>query len=355
LSLWGDRFNLINGLPSGIPPEGNPIGPTAVADAHSTIYIVIGEGNVREEAPAPLQAPNSEGLSSPIFSSVIRARFIPVPDGIRTGFHLSASDIADLADGREIALTNASGEHVQLLLLTDFRDFVPDPVARIRPSNPFAATVVGSLTTDDLAEFGFQGTPLPAANYHARLNPDTPIGRRLEDRSQVFVVDAGSNTIHAVSASSGRSRVLTRFPPLTNPLFPGVGGPVAEPVPTGIFERADGTLLVSILSGFPFATGLAKIYSVSEVNGSFTPFIEGLTTATDVVEVGGVIYVLEFSTNFLMGAPGRLLRFTSSNAAPTVVAEGLIGATGMAYEPTRNELLVSSTFTGLIRRIALTP
>ena len=38
-------------------------------------------------------------------------------------------------------------------MLTDFRDFAPDPVASIRPSNPFAAAVVGSLTTDDLAEF----------------------------------------------------------------------------------------------------------------------------------------------------------------------------------------------------------
>jgi hypothetical protein len=268
---------------------------------------------------------------------------------------LTEEDVAALADGREIALTNASGEHVQLLLLTDFRDFAPDPVLSIRPSNPFAAAVVGSLTTDDLAEFGFQGTPLPAANYYARLNPDTPIGRRLEDRSEVFVADAGSNTIHAVAASSGRSRVLTRFPPLANPLFPGVGGPVADPVPTGVFVRADGTLLVSILSGFPFATGLAKVYSVNPVTGSFTPFIEGLTTATDVVEAGGATYVLEFSTNFLMGAPGRLLRYATSTAMPTVVAEGLVGATGMAYDPSRNEMIVSSTFTGLIRRIPLAP
>ena len=360
LSIWGDRFNLIGGLPSGNVPEGDDIGPTAVADAHSTIYIVIGEGNIRGPVTTPPQnVPNASGLDSPIFSSVIRARFTPVPDGIRTGFELTAADTTALADGNEVTLTNASGERVQLLLLADFRDLIPDPVLSVRNANPFAATIVGSLTVQDLIEFAFrisgEGDPLPAAHYFARLNPDTPIGRRLEERSTVYVVDAGMNTITSVSASTGRSRVLTRFPPLTNPLFPGLGAPVTDTVPTAIFTRGDGTFLVSVLSGFPFAAGNAKVYSVNATTGAFTPFIEGLTTATNVIEVGGAIYVLEISTNFLMGAPGRLLRFASPTATPTVVAGGLIGPTGMAYEPTRNEMIISSTFTGLIRRIALTP
>lgn len=356
LSIWGDRFNLIGGLPSGTVPQGDHVGPTAVADAHSTLYIVIGEGDIQGPSTSPpQQVPNATGLSSPIFSSVIRARFTPVPDGIRTGFELTAADTTALADGNEVTLTNASGERVQLLLLADFRDLIPDPVLSVRNANPFAATIIGSLTSDDLTELGFQGTPIPAANYYARLNPDTAIGRRIEERSTVYVVDAGMNTITSVAASTGRSRVITRFPPLTNPLFPGLGGPVTDTVPTGIFARVDGTLLVSNLSGFPFAAGSAKIYSVNPATGAFTPFIEGLTTATNVIEVGGAIYVLELSTNFLMGAPGRLLRFASSTATPTVVAGGLIGPTGLAYEPTRNEMIVSSTFTGVIHRIPLSP
>jgi hypothetical protein len=356
VSIWGDRFNLIGGLPSGLVPEGDAVGPTAVADAHATLYIVIGEGNIRGPlGPPPQFVPNPEGLDSPIFSSVIRARFDPVPDGIRTGFELTEADITALADGEELTLENAAGEHVTLLLLADFRDLAPDPVLSVRNANPFAAALVGSLTSDDLTELGFEGTPIPAANYFARLNPDTPIGRRIEERSALYVVDAGMNTITAVSASTGRSRVITRFPPLTNPLFPGLGAPVTDTVPTAIFARDDGTLLVSNLSGFPFAAGTAKVYSVNPASGEFTPLIEGLTTATDVIEVDGAIYVLEISTNFLMGAPGRLLRFESSTAMPTVVAGGLIGPTGLAYEPTRNEMLVTSTFTGVIYRIPLTP
>ena len=161
------------------------------------------------------------------------------------------------------------------------------------------------------------------------------------------------NTVTEVVASTGRWRVIARFPPVSNTLFPGLGGPVTDAVPTGIFVRADGTLLVTILGGFPFAAGSAKVYSVNPTTGAFTPLIEGLTSATEVIEVGGAIYVLEVSSDLKTRTPGRLLRFASPSSTPTVVAAGLIGPTGLAYEATRNELIVSETFTGLIKRIAL--
>ena len=176
LSLWGDRFNLISGLPSGVPPEGGALGPTAVADAHRTLYIVIGEGDIKGPSTAPpQQVPNPNGLSSPIFSSVIRARFTPVPDGIRTGFQLSATDIGALADGREITLQNGAGEKVELLLLADFPDLIPDPVLRVRNSNPFAAAVVGSLTVEDLIEFAFT---IPVREIRSRLRISSPASIR---------------------------------------------------------------------------------------------------------------------------------------------------------------------------------
>lgn len=360
LSLFGARINLLGGLPSGITPQAVALGPTAVADAHATLYIVIGEGNVMGISPAPpTQVPNPKGLSSPLFSSLIRARFTPVPDAIRTGFQLGAEDIGALADGNEITLKNGAGEQVQLLVLTDFRDVVPDSRLIVRQSNPFAVSVVGTLTVQDLIEFAFtipgEGNPFPAANFFARLNPGSPIGRRLEERSKIYVADAGMNLVMEITASTGRARVLTRFPPVTNSLFPGLGGPVTDAVATSIFVRADGKLLVTILGGFPFAPGSSKVYSVDPATGAFTPWIEGLTTATNVIEAGGATYVLEVSTDLKAGAPGRLLRFSSPSATPTVIATGLIGPTGLAYEPMRNELLVSETFTGLVKRIALAP
>ena len=355
VSLWGNRYSLLEGLPSGMTPEGAALGPTGVADAHGTLYITIGEGDARiPGAQPPQQVPNPAGPLSPLFSSVIRARFTPVPDGIRTGFQLSADDIAALTDGNEITLQNGSGESVALLVLSDFRDFVADPALISRQSNPFGAVVVGSLTASDLTELGYTGT-LEDANFAAALDPTSPLGARLEERTTVYVADAGMNTIVQINASTGRSKVLTRFALVPNPLFPGLGGPASDPVPTSVSVRADGTLLVTTLGGFPFATGTSTVWSVDPSTGAKTPWIQGLTRATNVLEVGGAIYVVEVSTDLLAGAPGRLLRFDSPTATPTVALGGLIGPTGLAYDPHRNELIVSETFTGVVRRIALTP
>ena len=205
VSLWGNRYNLLSGLPSGVTPEGAALGPTGVADAHGTLYITIGEGDARiESTQAPQQLPNPEGPSAPIFSSLLRARFTPVPDGIRAGFELTSDDIASLTDGNEITLHNDSGESVSLLVLTDFRDFVRDPILIFRQSNPFGAAVVGSLTEDDLTELGYTGT-LDEANFAAGLDPTSPLGARLEQRTTVYVADAGMNTIVQVAASTGQA------------------------------------------------------------------------------------------------------------------------------------------------------
>jgi len=158
-----------------------------------------------------------------------------------------------------------------------------------------------------------------------------------------------------IAASTGRAHVLTRIPPVNNTLFPTLGGPVTDAVVTSLFVRADGSVLATILGGFPFAPGSSKVYKIDTATGAFTPYIEGLTTATGVIEVGDATYVLEVSTDLKAGTPGRLLRFATPSSTPTVVVGGLIGPTGLAYEPTRKELIVSETFTGLIKRIAITP
>jgi hypothetical protein len=354
VSVWGDRFRLLSGLPSAVTSEGGAIGPTGVADAHRTVYIVLGEGDSLGESVPPTQVPNPEGISSAIFSSLLRARFEPVPDGIREGFALTAADHQALADGHTVVKTNDSGERVEIDLLADFRDLAPDPVLSVRQSNPFAATVAGGLTADDLDELGFAGD-VAAADFFARLFPDTALGRRFEERRRVYVVDAGMNTVVEVDAVTGRWRVLARVPPQPNPLFPGFGGPVMDPVPTGIHLAASGELLVTILPGFPFPPGAAKVLSVDRASGALTTRFDGLSSATDVLEVGGATYVVELSTDFLAGAPGRVVRFAAPGAAPEVVAGGLIGPTGLAHDPSRDELLVAESFTGRVRRIPLTP
>lgn len=349
----GRRHVLLSGLPSATVPQGDVLGPTAVADAHRTLYVLIGEGDVTEPAPPGTQVPNTAGLSSPIFSSILRAEFDPVPDGIRTGFHLDAGEMRALSDGHEVHLENDAGERVSLLVLTDFRDLEPDEVLGVRQSNPFALILHGSLTAADLEELGLSGTSLDQANFQARLEPGTAAGKRLRERTRLWVADSGMNTVLEVQAGTGRHRVLTRFPPLPNPLFPDLGPPVLEPVPTGLHLREDGDLLVTLLAGFPFPPGSAGVYRVDRATGAFTPWIEGLSSATDVLELAGAVYVLEVSADLLGGQPGRILRVARPGAAPEIVADGLIVPAGMTHDPVRNELLVTEAVTGMIKRIAL--
>lgn len=353
VSRWGgERYPLLSGLPSAMTAEGSASGPTGVAQSHRTLYVTLGTGDTIGAQQPPRSLPNPEGPSSPIFSSVLRARFYPVPDGIRVGFELSAENIQTLADGHEVILENDAGERTEIVLMADFRDLQPDPFTGVRDSNPFAAAVVGSLRPEDLVELGASQLSLATANFKGRLEPDSALGRRLEERTSIYVADAAMNTIDQLDATTGKWRVLAHIPPLPNPLFPNLGGPVMEAVPTGIHVRSDGNLLVSLLTGFPFSAGASRVLLIDRESGAITTYLDGLTTATDVLEVQGVTYVLEFSTDFLAQSPGRILRF-APGSAPTVVFGGLISPSAMVYDPSRNELLVSETFTGRIVRVAL--
>jgi hypothetical protein len=115
-------------------------------------------------------------------------------------------------------------------------------------------------------------------------------------------------------------------------------------------------LLVTLLSGFPFAEGVSEVRSVDIVLRSDTPLITGLTRAIDVLTlstpVGDVFLVLEFAPPLVAG-PGRLLLFTSPESAPQVLVDTLETPSHMALDPVANELFITELFTGRIIRIGL--
>lgn len=348
VSPYGPRFPLVTGLPSASHPEGIS-GPTGVVDAHSTLWVLIGEGDVLGESPPPVHVPNPNGLSSPIWSAVLEMVFDPVPDGIREGFALDASHERALADGKTVSLTNDSGESVRISVLTDFRDLEPDPFVGVRQSNPFDIAMSGGLTTADLEELGYGNLSIDQAEFKARLLPDSPLGQRLRERTYLFVTDAGMNTVNRVSAATGRWEVFWRLPPVPNPLFPNLGGPVSDAVPTSVHVDGD-RLLVGHLAGFPFAQGSSTLWSVDLGSGEATPLVPGLTSVTDVFTAAGDIFVAQVSNDLLGGAPGSLLRI-GADLQPQVVAPVLIGPTGITWSPIDDALVVAETFTGLLKTI----
>jgi hypothetical protein len=121
---------------------------------------------------------------------------------------------------------------------------------------------------------------------------------------------------------------LATFPTIPNPLFPAVGGPVVEAVPTGI-GYADGELLVTLFRGVPFAPGTSAVVQIDPSTGVQSPFVSGLKTAIGVLGIndgaGESFLVLQNSSGpapFFAG-PGLVLQFDSPGGAPNLLADCL--------------------------------
>jgi hypothetical protein len=311
----GNRITLVDGLPGSVSSEGETSGPSGLALRGRTLFVSIGEGDALVAGDAPGSAkPNPNGPSSPLLSSVLTVEFPTEIDRSAGGFTMTAADHPTIKNSASFSLHNAQNETAAIKVLVDFPDFVPDPFIGSRASNPFALAI---------------------------------------DGNQLYVADAGGNLIRKVNIDTGAAEVLTGFAPLPNPL--PFGPPVVDAVPDGIRVFGD-KLLVTFLTGFPFATGRAEIRSVELATGKQATFIAGLTTALDVLPVktrlgADQFYVLEISSNLAQGTPGRLLRFDSPTATPIVIAGGLIGAVGITRDARSGDLFISETFTGRILQI----
>ncbi len=309
----GNRRTLLDGLPSGFsPPENDPSGPAGLALRGQTMFISIGGGDATVNGPAPgTEIPNPNGPSAPIFSSVLQVDFTSGPiDSFKSGFTLFPADYATLKSGASLKLQNGA-ETITVKLLADFPDFTSDPFTIARSSNTFALAL---------------------------------------DGNQLYVADASQNVVRKIDITTGAAGVLKGFAPLPNPL--PFGPPVVDAVPDGIRVFGD-QLLVTFLTGFPFASGRAEVRSVATATGIDATFIGGLTTAIDVLPAktrtgSDQFFVLEISTNLVMGAPGRLLRFDTPAGPPVVLANNLIGPVGLAREAKSGDIFVTENFTGRI-------
>lgn len=176
----------------------------------------------------------------------------------------------------------------------------------------------------------------------------------------LFVTDSGANTVLHLDADYNITAYAV-FTNRENPLFPNIGGPTMDQVPTGITIGPDGALYVSTLTGFPFPTGAARVYRLEDLNadgdalddGESTIFAEGLTAATDVLfDSDGTLLVSEFSTNMLANAPGRISRFVDGER--TTLVHVLVTPTSMAITEA-GRLLVTQEFIGMVTDVTDVP
>jgi len=315
VDAYGTVFPLLSGLPSGISPTGGPSGPSGVVVRNCCVVdLGMSEGDVlRFDGAPPREVPNPVASVSPLFSALLQLVFDRPMDSLTGSFALTPADHVTLTDGREVQLSNTAGEKLTVRLLADFKDFRPDPQINVRGSNPFGMT------------------------HSAK-----PFGTLLVDSGQNSVMFAGP---------IGAAKTLYRFPPIVNP--PGVVPPVSDAVPTSIRHYQGSQFVVSLLTGSPFLAGSASLRLFDVDTQSETVLLPGLTTVTDVLILPSGIYVLELSTNMNAGEPGRLLHFSDPGAEPTIIASGLLGASGMTYSPKDDAIFIAEVYVGRITRVDL--
>jgi hypothetical protein len=317
VSSGGTRRSLLEALPSGAAAEGDEDGPTGILLDGDTLYIALGEGDqLVAGATQGTNQPNPKGPASPILTTILKVVLSQPVDAITAPFTLRAADHTMLADGLTVTLENGAGGSATLSVLAEFR-YRPDPALIYRNSHPYALTKIPG------------------------------------DANSLYLADAGLNSVFQINLQTGKPRLLARFPRQPNRGTPG--GPVTDAVPDSI-RFFNGRLLVSLLTGFPFAAGNSKVMSVDPATGAFEPVLENLTSAIDVIPRARFLrplqfLVLEHSASILGGAPGSL-KLVSLNSTETV-AGGLRGPTSMHYEPATGAVYITSRTDGTILRLVL--
>ncbi|MFN2412991.1 MAG: ScyD/ScyE family protein [Pyrinomonadaceae bacterium] len=330
----GARQTLIDGLPSGIntvaPLAPEPAGPHGLYLDGLRLFLVIGPGDAVRRGAAGVELVNPSP-SSPLFVSVLELTLPVGYQDITNGFSLSREQHETLAAGRSVTLQKGNGQELTIRMVVNLPNsapnFRPDAPENVRASNPFGVELY---------------------------------------QEELYVVDASFNLIYRVPVSVATFNfplaftpkayaysVFTRFEQIRNPLFPGFGPPFVDAVPDSI-HREGNNLNVTLLTGFPFAPGVAELRAVSLTDGSQTTLVRGLRSAIDSLKAVGGYFILEFSSNQLAGAPGRLSFFPTTGfiRTRTRISSELLTPTAMVRNG-EGDIFITSIATGTIVRVEL--
>ncbi len=316
----GIRQTLIDGLPSGIGRAGGTpevSGPSGIKLSGVKLYLTISTGDTSIQVtggaivnPAP---------SSPLLISILELTLPADYETLGSGFTLSFANQTTLNGGATIILTNAESMQLKVRLVVNLPDYVSDPrptlPENIRESNPYGIEISGGA---------------------------------------LFVVDASFNLLYRVQIATGAFEVFTTFAYKPNPT--PTGPPFIEPVPDSI-RLVGNNLYISFLTGFPFVPGLAEVRMINLNSRAQSVFIPNLTSALDVLpfnSTGGdndSYLVMEFSSNMLAQAPGRLKLFTSPSESPRILVNNLVTPTSIARDAQTGAIFVTERATGRIIRV----
>jgi hypothetical protein len=162
-----------------------------------------------------------------------------------------------------------------------------------------------------------------------------PYGLAAGSDAMLWVADAGANELLKVDPASGVVEVVAVFDGLPGPLPNPFRGDTQEmdPVPTGVTHDADGNAYVSLLSGFPFVPGSAKVLKVA-VDGAVSDYATGLTALTDLrTAPDGQMYAVRFAIFGDQGPTpnsGAVIRIKKGDTSEVLV-DGLAFPTSLDF------------------------
>jgi glyoxylase-like metal-dependent hydrolase (beta-lactamase superfamily II) len=150
-----------------------------------------------------------------------------------------------------------------------------------------------------------------------------PYGLAAGPDGLLWVADAGANAVFTVDPASGEVTTVATIGGIESPMPNPARGDAMEmdPVPTGIVPTEDGGAYVSLLPGFPFLPGAAKVVAVS-AEGEVSDYATGLTMLTDLrMGPDGELYAVqigEFTEQGPVPNSGAIWRVREGDASDVV-------------------------------------
>lgn len=185
--------------------------------------------------------------------------------------------------------------------------------------------------------------------YEEANNPDGhileshPYGITAGPDGWLWIANAGANTLMRVNPQSGEIQNVATFDGLPGPVAnPARNNAMeADPVPTAVAFDEMGNAYVSLLSGYPFVPGSAKVLLVTP-EGTISDYATGLTMLTDLQRgPDGELYAVEFGMFAEQGPvpnAGAVVRIRAGEASEVLVS-GLPFPTALTFDSDGNGYL----------------
>lgn len=314
----------------GVTVAGGLNGPMGVVVAPDGSVWVVDSG-IGGETDLPFTNPQTGELMTAKFGESSQIVQI-APDGTQTtAANLPSVDTGmDIIGGARLVLLNDT-------LYVTSGQWLGDSSSN--PSEPNMAAVA-KVENGQVTEVSNTWTFEKAQNPDGYILDSHPYGITAGPDGNLWVADAAANDLLKIDPATGDIEVVAVFAGVPSPLpNPGRGDVMeSDPVPTGVAVDQSGNIFVSLLPGFPFLPGSAKVVQVTP-DGQVSDYATGLTTLTDLVAgPDGNLYAVQFAEFTEQGPTpnsGRVIRVKQGSASE-VVLDGLSFPTAIAFNEDGN-------------------